>query len=313
MPMSGNSASISFTVEGHPVAKADRPSEAVGLALPGYFETMRIPLIVGRTFVAQDGPKGPPVAIVNQAFANKYFAGVNPVGKHMTADLGDGTLNSPMREIVGVVGNIKRQGLTAESDPEYYLPWSQAVVTTPYLCIRTAGGPENLQKAVSSTIAQMNPSVPMYQVHDLDFYISRSAAQPRFQTLLVTSFAAMALLLAAIGLYGVLSYIVQQRSMEIALRLAVGAQRGEVLGLVLRRGMALAAIGVAVGLGISACLSRFIATLLYGVHAARPIDICRGVAIVVAGGAGGEYCAGMPSGAGRSNDYPSKSIAERLV
>ena len=280
LPMSGNSASISFTVEGHPVPKADRPSEAVGLALPGYFETMRIPLIAGRTFVAHDGPKGPPVAIVNQAFAKKYFAGVSPVGKHLTAGLGDGTLNSPMREVVGVVGNIKRQGLTAESDPEYYLPWSQAVVTTPYLCIRTAGNPADLEKAVSTTIAQMDPSIPMYQVHDLDFYIARSAAQPRFQTLLVTSFAAMALLLAAIGLYGVLSYIVQQRSMEIALRLAVGAQRGEVLGLVLRRGMALAAIGVAMGLGISACLSRFIATLLYGVHPLDPLTFA-GVSLLL--------------------------------
>jgi putative ABC transport system permease protein len=269
MPMSGSSASISFTVEGHPMAKADHPNEALGLALPGYFETMRIPLIAGRTFAAQDGTKAPPVAIVNQAFAKKYFAGVNPVGKHMTADLGDDAVNRPVREIVGVVGDIKEQGITAESDPEFYLPWTQAVVTTPYLCLRTAGKPEDLQRAVSAVIAQMDPSVPVYQVHDLDFYIARSVAQPRFQTLLVASFAAMALLLAAVGLYGVLSYIVQQRSMEIALRVAVGAQRGEVLGLVLKRGMALAAIGVAVGLGISACLARFMATLLYGV---RPID-----------------------------------------
>jgi predicted permease len=280
MPMSGSSASISFTVEGHPVAKADHPSEAIGLALPGYFETMRIPLIAGRSFAASDGPKGPPVAIVNQAFAKKYFAGVNPVGKHMQSDLGDGTLNSPMREIVGVVGDIKRQGITAESDPEYYLPWAQAVVTTPYLCIRTSGNPENLERAVTTTIAQMDPSVPVYQVHDLDFYISRWAAQPRFQTLLVTSFAAMALLLAAIGLYGVLSFIVQQRSMEIAIRLALGAQRGEVLGLVLKSGMALAATGVAVGLGISACLSRFIATLLYGVGPGDPLTFA-GVSILL--------------------------------
>jgi predicted permease len=280
MPMSGSNASISFTVEGHPVAKADHPSESIGLALPGYFETMRIPLVAGRTFTAQDGPKNAPVAIVNQAFARKYFPGVNPVGKHMTADLGDDTLQSPVREIVGVIGNIKRQGLTAESDPTYYLPWGQAVITTPYLCIRTAGNPENLQKAVSATIARMDPGVPMYQVHDLDFYVSRSAAQPRFQTLLVTSFATMALLLEAIGLYGVLSYIVQQRSMEIALRLAVGAQRGEVLGLVLKRGMTLAAIGVAVGLAISACLSRFIATLLYGVQPLDPLTFA-GVSLLL--------------------------------
>jgi predicted permease len=280
MPMSGNSASISFTVEGHPVAKQDHPSEAVGLALPGYFETMRIPLIAGRAFATQDGPKGPPVAIVNQAFAKKYFAGVNPVGKHMTADLGDGTMNRPVREIIGVVGNIKRLGLTAESDPEYYLPWSQAVFTTPYLCIRTVGNPKDLEKAVSATIAQMNTSVPIYQVHDLEFYIARSTAQPRFQTLLLTSFATMALLLAAVGLYGVLTYIVQQRSMELALRLAVGAQPGEVLGLVLRRGMTLAAIGVVVGLGISAFVSRFIATLLYGVKPFDPLTFA-GVSLLL--------------------------------
>jgi len=269
LPMSGSNIGVSFTVEGHQVAKADHPSESVGLVLPAYFETMRIPLIAGRTFAAQDGAKSPPVAIINQAFAKKYFAGVNPVGKHMQSDLGDGTLKAPVREIVGVVGNIKRQGLTTESDPEYYLPWTQAVVTIPFLCIRTTGDPANLEKVVHTTIAQMDRSVPMYKVHTLDYYVSQSAAQPRFQTLLVTSFAAMALLLTAIGLYGVLSYIVQQRSLEIALRLAMGAQRGDVLRLVLKRGMGLAAIGVIAGLGISVCLTRFIATLLYGVH---PID-----------------------------------------
>jgi putative ABC transport system permease protein len=269
LPMSGSNIGASFTVEGHQIVKADHPTESLGLALPGYFETMRIPLIAGRTFVAQDGPTGPPVAIINQAFAKKYFAGVDPVGKHLRSDLGDGTLDAPVREIVGIVGDVRRQGLTAESDPEYFLPWAQAVITTPYLCLRTTGNPADLQKAVHATIAEMDRNVPMYKVQTLDYYVSQSAAQPRFQTLLVTSFAAMALLLTAIGLYGVLSYIVQQRTLEIALRLAMGAQRGDVLRLVLKRGMALAAIGVAAGLCVSACLTRFIATLLYGV---RPID-----------------------------------------
>jgi predicted permease len=269
LPMSGDNIGISFAVEGHQVAFADRPTESLTLTLPGYFETMRIPLIAGRTFIAQDGPKSLPVAIVNQAFAKKYFAGVNPVGKHMQAGLGDGTLSHPMREIVGVVGNIKRQGLTVESDPQYFLPWAQAVITTPYLCIRTIGNPTDLEQAVRTMVADMDRSVPMYTVHALDYYISQSVAQPRFQTLLVTSFAGMALLLTAIGLYGVLSYIVQQRSLEIALRLAMGAQRGDVLRLVLKRGMGLAAIGVAMGLGLSTFLTRFIATLLYGV---QPID-----------------------------------------
>ena len=115
----------------------------------------------------------------------------------------------------------------------------------------------------------MDRSVPMYRVHDLDYYVSQSAAHNRFQTLLVTAFAVMALLLTAIGLYGVLSYIVQQRSLEISLRLAMGAQREDVLGLILKRGLSLAGVGVAIGLVVSVYLTRFIATLLYGV---RPTD-----------------------------------------
>lgn len=269
LPMAYGRFGISFTVEGHNVAQADRPTEQLALALPGYFETMQIPLIAGRTFTAQDGPKNPPVAIVSQAFAKKYLPGVNPIGKHLQAALGDGTVEQPVREIVGVVGDIKREGLTEETDAGYYLPWSQAVITTPFLCIRSEGDPANLERSVHSVIAQMDHSVPVYRVHDLDYYVSQSAAQPRFQTLLVTAFAAMALLLTAIGLYGVLSYIVQQRSLEISLRLAMGAQREDVLGLILKRGLTLAGVGIAIGLVVSVYLTRFIATLLYGI---RPTD-----------------------------------------
>jgi putative ABC transport system permease protein len=280
LPMSGGQFGVSFTVEGHEVPKSDHPTEQLGLALPGFFETMQIPLIAGRTFTVQDGPKDPPVAIVSQAFAKKYLPGVNPIGKHLRSDLGDGTLNRPVREIIGVVGNIKRQGLTTETDAGYYLPWSQATVSSPFLCIRSEGDPASLERSVHSVIAQMDRSVPMYRVHDLDYYVSQSAAQPRFQTLLVTAFAAMALLLTAIGLYGVLSYIVQQRSLEISLRLAMGAQRGDVLGLILKRGLSLAAIGIAAGLIASVYLTRFVATLLYGVRPTDPLTLI-GVSVLL--------------------------------
>jgi predicted permease len=269
VPLSGSDSSISFTVEGHPVAKADHPDESLGVALPGYFETMRIPLIAGRTFNEMDQPKSAPVAIIDQAFAKKYFPGVNPIGRHMTADEGDDVVNHAVREIVGVVGNIKQLGLTANAAPHYYLPWTQAVITNPYLVIRATGDPATLERAVKATVAGMDANIPTYRVHPLEYYVGQAVAPARFQTLLLTSFAGIALLLAAVGLYGVLSYIVQQRALEIALRLAVGAQRGDVLRMILWRGMTLAAIGVAAGLAISFVVTRFIAMLLYGV---KPSD-----------------------------------------
>jgi predicted permease len=269
LPMSGSDASISFTVEGHPVAKADHPSEALGLALPGYFETMKIPLIAGRTFNNLDQPKSPPVIIIDHAFAKKYFPGINPIGRHVTADVGDDVVEHPVREVVGVVGDIRQRGLAVEPETHYYLPWTQAVITTPYLVMRTTGDPATLERALQATVAEMDSNIPVYRLHSLDFYVSQAVAPERFQTLLLTAFAAIALLLAAVGLYGVLAYIVQQRALEIALRLAVGAQRGDVLRMILKRGMVLAAIGVAAGLGISFVVTRFLSTLLYGV---KPFD-----------------------------------------
>jgi predicted permease len=274
MPMSGSEATISFTVEGHPLPQSDHPNEAIGVAQPGYFETMRIPLIAGRTFTDMDKTKSAPVAIIDQAFAKKYFAGVNPIGRHMTADLGDDVVNHPVREIVGVVGDIRQRGLAVDPVPHYYLPWAQAVITTPYLVLRTTGDSALLERAVRATVAGMDSTIPTYRVHPLEYYVAQAVAPARFQTLLLTSFAAIALLLAAVGLYGVLAYIVQLRALEIALRLAVGAQRGDVLRMILKRGMTLAAIGVATGLVISFAVTRFIATLLYGVKPFDAVTFC---------------------------------------
>ncbi|MFL6428529.1 MAG: ABC transporter permease [Acidobacteriaceae bacterium] len=274
MPMSGSFASVSFTVEGHPVAKADHPSESVGVALPGYFETMRIPLIAGRTFNRMDQTKSAAVVVIDQAFARKYFPGVNPIGRRMTADVGDDVVEHPVREVVGVVGDIKQFGLTADAVPHYYLPWTQAVITNPYLIIRTTGNPATLARAVKATVASLDTNIPTYRVHPLEYYVAQAIAPAHFQTLLLTAFASIALLLAAVGLYGVLAYIVQQRSLEIALRLALGAQRGDVLRMILKRGMTLAAIGVAAGLAISFAVTRFVATLLYGVKPSDALTYC---------------------------------------
>ena len=269
LPLSSHNIGVGFTVEGQPVAKGDEPAAPITIVTPGFFRTMRIPLIAGRDFTAADDSKAAAVAIVDQGFAQKYFPGQNPIGKHITPGLGDGITDSPVREIIGVVGSVKRKGLTSETEEQFYLPLKQAVIVSPAIVIRTSGDPLNMLAPLRTTLAQLNSNVPLYRISTIEDYISVSSAQPRFQTVLITFFAAMALLLAAIGLYAVLSYMVAQRTLEIGLRLALGAQRENVLGLILRRGLLLAAIGLGIGIVSSVVLTRFLTELLYGV---KPLD-----------------------------------------
>jgi predicted permease len=271
MPMSSSSAAISFNIAGRPVAKGDEPSESMGIAMPGYFETMRIPLIAGRSFGEQDGLAGPPSIVINQAFATKYFPHQNPVGQHMQVRVGDEVFNQPVREIVGVVGSIKHKGLTVEADPQYYLPYAQAVITNPYLVVRTRVEPEAMQHAILTAIREFDASVPVYDVSTGEQYISKSAAEPRFEAFLLACFGSMGLILSAIGLYGLLSYIVVQRTPEIGLRMALGAQRSEVLGMIVRRGLSLVLIGTAAGLIASVVITRFISEMLFHIQPTDPV------------------------------------------
>jgi len=273
MPMSNNGATISFNIQGRPVAKGDEPSESANVAMPGYFETMRIPLVAGRTFGEQDGLKGAPTIIINRAFARKYFPGQNPIGQHIQAGVGDDVFVHPVREVVGIVGDIKRKGLTADADPQFYLPYAQAIVTNPYLVIRTSGDPAAIQSAVTTAVHELDKSVPVYQVSTLEDYLSKSAAQPRFQTFLLTCFAVIALVLAAIGLYGLLSYMVVQRTLEIGLRMALGAPRANVLGMIVWRGLTLAVVGVGLGLLASVALTRLIWGMLFHVRPTDPLTL----------------------------------------
>lgn len=285
LPMGSTHVTITFNIQGRPVARGDEPEEAMGLAMPGYFATLRIPLIAGRVFDEQDGVKGPPTLIVNQAFAKKYFPNENPLGQHIQVRLGDDVFNQSVRTIVGEVGNIRQKGLAAGTEPEYYLPYEQAMITNPYLVIRTSGDPLALQDAVRRAVQQMDKGVPVYEVSTLDDYVAKSASQPRFQAFLLSSFAAMALILAAVGLYGLLSYAVVQRSFEIGLRMALGAQRKDILGQIVRRGLILTLIGVAAGVAVSAVVTRMLTGMLYGVRASDPETFAAmaGVLLVVAG------------------------------
>jgi predicted permease len=278
MPMGANNATISFSIEGRPVAKGEEPSEWLGIAMPGFFKTLRVPLLSGRDFAAQDGTHDPPVIIINQALARKYFPNENPLGKRIRVELGDGVIEKAVREVVGVVGDMKRKGLTASAEPQFFLPYAQAVVTNPFLTIRTDGDPAEALPALRAIVREMDKSVALYQVSTLENYVSKSTAQPRFQTLLLSFFAGIALLLAAIGMYGLLSYLVAQRTLEIGLRMALGANRGDVLGMVFRRGLALGLIGLAAGLVVSALVTRLLTGMVYGI---RPTD---GVTFSVATG-----------------------------
>jgi ABC-type antimicrobial peptide transport system permease subunit len=196
----------------------------------------------------------------------------------MRSDLGDGTVNRAMREIVGVVGNIKRKGLTQDAAPEYYMPFSQALITNPYFTIRTRGNAAGIESAIRNAVSQLDSSIPVYSVSPLEHYVATSEAPQRFQAVLLACFAGIALLLSAIGLYGLLSYIVVQRTFEIGLRMAIGAQRSDMLQMILRRGLQLTAIGLGVGLVASALLTRFLTRMLYGV---KPLDLITFTAVSV--------------------------------
>ncbi len=269
IPLSQHNIGVGFSIEGRPVAKGDEPDAPVTIATPGFFRTMRIPILRGRDFLPTDESKSPAVTIIDEAFANKYFPGENPIGKHITPGLGDGITDSPAREIIGVVGSVKRKGLTADTAAQFYLPLPQAIILSPAIVIRTSGDPASMLGPLRTVLAQIDSNIPLYRISTVEDYISLSAAQPRFQTVLITFFAVMALLLAAVGLYAVLAYMVAQRTLEIGLRLALGAQRESVVGLILRRGLLLAAIGLGIGVIASVILTRFLSDLLYGV---KPLD-----------------------------------------
>jgi predicted permease len=268
-PLSSSGIGVSFDIEERPQPEGERAVSRASIIEPGYFQTLRIPLIRGREFQDTDTTKSNAVVVVNQAFANKYFPGEDPIGKRITPGLDDGVVVDVKHEVVGIVGNVKVGQLTREMVPEMYLPYSQAVILSPKLVMRTASDPVALISAVRAQVAQIDKNLPLYEVRTMDDAFSRSAAQQRFQALLVSAFAVISLLLCAIGLYGLLSYLVAQRTLEIGVRMALGAPRQSVLTMVLRRGMILATIGVVLGITASVALTNFLKGMLFGT---RPLD-----------------------------------------
>ncbi len=281
MPLTGSMMNISFEIEGRPVAEADQPVEIVSTVTPGFFRTLGIPVLRGREFQETDTRTSNNVAVITQSFARKYFPNEDPIGKHIKPGLGDGYTSKAMREIVGVVGDIKRQRLTSDTAPEYYLPHAQATVSSPSLVLRTSGDPLSVANAVRSEVAALDKNVPVFEIHTYEGLLSKNAAEPRFQSMLLTCFAALALLLSAVGLYAVLSYMVAQRTLEIGVRMALGAQRVDVLGLILRRGLGLAALGLVIGMALALVLTRYMASMLYTIKPLDPATLLAVTAILL--------------------------------
>ena len=272
-------ARLSFAIEGRTPDPANRFIAFYNAISPDYFRTMQIPLMQGRAFDGHDVPKAENVIIINETLARRYFAGENPVGKRITLNDENPTAED-WATIVGVVKDTIPRALDAEPAAEMYMPYAQQPQRGMALMIRTTGQPETVAAAVRREVLALDKEQPIHSVRTLPAVLAEAVATPRFRTSLLGVFAAVALVLAIVGIYGVMSYSVTQRTHEIGIRLALGAQSKDVLKLVVGQGMALTLAGVAIGLAASFALTRLMTSLLYEVSATDPM-VFSGIALLL--------------------------------
>lgn len=267
LPLAGTIGDWSITLEGRPRAPGENPNGDWQVVTPGYFATMRIPLVRGRFFDEADMASGALSVVVSEAMANRYWPNEDALGKRFHL----GTQNQPWMTVVGVAGQVRHNALVEEPRAEMYLPHEQMpaeVGFAPYsmaLVVRTAADPMAVVPAVRQAVRAMNPGLPLGDVRSMEAIVADALSGSRFTTLLLGIFAGVAMLLAAIGIYGTISLLVSQRAHELGVRLALGAGRGTILAMVLRRGMVLTVIGAAAGLMAAFILTRLLESLVYGV------------------------------------------------
>ena len=270
---------LSFTIQGRPDPKPGSGQSANYRSIsPEYFQALGIPLLRGRSFTAQDAAKAPMVAVVDESFVRRHFPNQDPIGQGI--DIGNGT--DGYYQIVGVVGDVRYESLAESPEPSMYVPFAQDAFSTMWAVVRTDGDPMQQAAAARLAVRSIDPSLPTYSVTSLGDVIGESVADRRFSMLLLAVFALIALFLAGIGLYGVVAYTVSQRTQEIGVRMAIGAQRSDVLRMVVGGGMKLALIGVVVGLAGAVLLARFVSTQLFGVTALDPASYGVTVGVLLA-------------------------------
>jgi len=282
-PLSGWEGETTFEIEGAAKSPGSQGQQAeVNQVTPGYFQTLGIPLLAGREFTEADVPGAPGVCIINDALARKYFGTRNPVGKRIRTGAWDPKEPVAWKEIVGEVAGTRNQDAKSAPKPELYRPSFQSTRTWSHqtLIVRTQANPASMVAAIEAQIWSIDKYLPVTQVRTMDQWFAETNAAPRFQTFLLGIFAALGLLLAMVGIYGVISYSVSQRTHEIGIRMALGAEPGQVLRLVLGQGLKLSVAGVAIGIVASLALTRLMASLLFGVSATDPVTF-GGVAILL--------------------------------
>jgi predicted permease len=281
----GGGPSIDFNIEGRPRPQAGEPGWIAGTVLvaPGYFETMRIPVVAGRSIEARDQHDAPWVAVINEETARLYWPGESPLGRRISYVSGD--LEPEWLTIVGVVKNTRVDGALEELEPQIFVSRAQMprnfVGRTMAIVARATGDDAlSIAAAVNATVRAADPALPPLGGRLIEDYVSQSVGQPRFASQLVTFFAVVALVLGALGIHGVLSYVVAQRTGELGVRLALGARPAELLRLVVGQGMWLAGIGVAIGVVAALAGARVLRGLLFGVAPTDPLSFAITIAVL---------------------------------
>jgi putative ABC transport system permease protein len=289
LPLASDIGDAGMMIEGKPVDPGEPGRSADWEAVtPGYFEAMRMRLVQGRFIDATDTPDGLPVIAINETLAREYFAGEDPLGQRIRV----GNDTRPFRTIVGVIGDVHHNGITTPVKRMWFVPHGQWPLSygsprrAMTLVVRSSGDPHALLEPVVRLVHQRDPDLTISQVATLEEVVAAATREQRFTVVLMTGFAVLAVILAAVGIYGVISYSVSQRTGEIGIRLALGAEAGSVRALVLRQGMAPALIGIGAGLGAAVLLTRFLRALLYGIAPLDPLTftlIPLGLMLIAAG------------------------------
>jgi len=282
VPLTNAQWDFGFYVEGRErPAPGTEPDTRVEWISPSYFRTLRIPLLEGREFASTDTYSSPKVLLVNQAFARRYFKGGTAVGQHLRMLYGFEDEGQFSWEIVGVVGDVRAQGLDKEPPPEVYVSQTQQGFRAMNLLVRARADAGSVARSVRAIVQGLDPAQAIGRVQPMEQVVTLSVGSRRFQALLCTAFGALALLLSALGLYGVIAWSVAQRTQEIGIRMALGAQRATVLRMILLEGLKLAAAGLGIGLCGALLATRLLQSQLYGVSASDPLTYA-GVAALIA-------------------------------